>query len=91
MNCRANTKNIRNDEGYTRNSHPIIYHEEHNRSYNRFGSLSDEVEFYKCNNFGHMARKCRVIVPPREPKQNMNSHKHNPQRISIKNQDQFKI
>jgi hypothetical protein len=75
VNCRANTKNISNDEGYTRNSYPRRSHEAINRSYNKFGSLSDEVECYKCNNFGHMTRDCRLIVPPREPKKNINSHK----------------
>jgi hypothetical protein len=44
MNCRYNTNNRRNDEGYTRNSYPRISHEEQNTNYNRFGSLSDEVE-----------------------------------------------
>jgi hypothetical protein len=47
INCRANTKNISNDEGYTRNSYQGVSHEALNRSYNRFGSLSNEVECYK--------------------------------------------
>lgn len=89
VNCRANTKNKSNDEGYTRNSYPRRSHEAHCRSYNRFGSLSDEVECYKCDNFGHIARDCRLTVLPREPKQNINSHKHEPQRIWIRKQDQF--
>jgi hypothetical protein len=89
VNCRANTKNRSNDEGYTRNSYPRRSHEAQSRSYNRFGSLSDEVECYKCNNFGHIARDCRLIVPPREPKKNINSHKQEPQRIWIRKQDQF--
>jgi uncharacterized FlgJ-related protein len=42
------------------------------RSYKRFESLSTEVECYKCNNFGHMAKNCRMTVPPKEPQQ---SHK----------------
>jgi hypothetical protein len=89
VNCRANTKNISNYEGYTRNSYPRRSHEAQNRSYNRFGSLSDEVECYKCNNFGHMAKYCRLTIPPREPKKNINSHKKEPQRIWIRKQDQF--
>jgi hypothetical protein len=37
------------------------------RSYNRFESLSTKVECYKCNNFGNMAKNCRMTVPPKEP------------------------
>jgi hypothetical protein len=81
VNCRANTKNKKNDKGYTRNSYPRRSHEAHNISYNKFGSLSDEVECYKYNKFGHMAKYCQLIVPPREPKQNINGHKKEPQRI----------
>jgi hypothetical protein len=44
INCRANTKNISNDEGHTRNNYPRISHEAKNRGYNKSGSLSDEVE-----------------------------------------------
>jgi hypothetical protein len=48
------------------------------------------VECYKCNNFGHMAKDCRMTVPPRESQQNNNSHRHEPQqRIWIRKQDQF--
>jgi hypothetical protein len=43
--------------------------------YNIFGSLSDVVECYKCNKFGHMDKDCKLIVPPREPKKNINNHK----------------
>jgi len=89
VNFIANTKNKRNDEVYTRNSYPIISHEEPNRSYNIFESLSDVVELYKCNNFGHMDKYRRLIVPPREPKKNINSHKKEPQRIWIGKHHQF--
>jgi hypothetical protein len=41
--------------------------EKQRRSYNRFESLSTEVECYKCNNLGHMAKNCRMTVPPKEP------------------------
>jgi hypothetical protein len=89
VNCRANTKNINNYEGYTRNGYSRRSHEAQSRSYNIFESLSTEVECYKCNNFGHMAKDCRLIVPPRESQQNINSHRHEPQRIWIRKQDQF--
>jgi hypothetical protein len=89
MNCRANTKNRSNYEGYTRNGYPRRPHEAQSRSYNIFESLSVEVECYKCNNFGHMAKYCRLIVPPRESQQNINSHRQEPQRIWIRKQDQF--
>ena len=47
------------------------------------------MECYKCNNFGHAAKDCRLIISPRETKKNINSHKQEPQRIWIKKQDQF--
>jgi len=91
VNCRANTKNRSNDESYTRNIYPRISHEAQRRSYNRFGSLSDEVQCYKCNKFGHISRDCILIFPPKEPKKNINSHNQEPQRIWIRKQDQFNI
>jgi hypothetical protein len=72
---KANTKNIRNDEGYTINSYPRRSHEAQNRIYNRFGSSSDEIECYKCNKFGHMDKYRRLNIPPRELNHNINSHK----------------
>ena len=36
-------------------------------SYNRFESLRNEVEGYRCNNFGHMAKNCKMTVPLKEP------------------------
>jgi hypothetical protein len=60
------------------------------RSYNRFEYLSIEVECYKCNNFGHMAKDCRMIVPPKEPQHNNNNHRQEPQKMTwIRNQDQY--
>jgi hypothetical protein len=48
------------------------------------------VECYKCNKFGHMAKHCRMTVPPRESQQNNNSHRHEPQqRIWIRKHNQF--
>jgi hypothetical protein len=45
------------------------------------------VQCYKCNNFGHMAKNCRMTVPPKEPQQ---SHKQEPQKmIWIRRQDQY--
>jgi hypothetical protein len=89
MNCRANTKNKRNYEIYKRNGYPRSSHEAQNITYNIFESLSAEVECYKCNKFGHMAKYCRLIVPPRESQCNINSHKQEPQRIWINKKDQF--
>ena len=36
-----------------------------------------------------MARDCKLIVHPREPKKNINSHKQEPQRTWIRKQDKF--
>jgi hypothetical protein len=80
VNCRANRRNINNFESHTQNGYPRRPIETQRRSYNRFESLSTEVECYKCNNFGHMAKNCRMTVPPREPQQNYNSHRHEPQK-----------
>ena len=30
---------------------------------NRFGPLRSEIECYKCNNFGHIAKDCRMKIP----------------------------
>jgi hypothetical protein len=49
------------------------------------------VECYKCNNFGHMAKDCRTTVPPREPQQNNNSHRQEPQkRTWIRKENQYR-
>jgi hypothetical protein len=40
------------------------------------------VECYKCNNFGHMAKDCRMTVPYKEPQQNNNSHRQEPQKMT---------
>ena len=45
------------------------------------------MECYKCNNFGHMAKNCRMTVPPKEPQQ---SHKQESQKMTwIRKQDQY--
>jgi hypothetical protein len=67
VNCRANNKNINNFEIHTQKGYPRRPSETQKISYNRFESLSIEVEFYKCNNFGHMAKDCKMTIPPREP------------------------
>ena len=45
-----------------------------------FESLSTEVECYKCNNFGNMAKDCIMKVTPREPQHNKNSHRQKPRK-----------
>jgi hypothetical protein len=55
-----------------------------------FESLSIEVECYKCNNFGHMAKDCRMTVFPKEPQQNNNNHRQELQKtIWIRKKDQY--
>jgi hypothetical protein len=65
VNCIANRKNINNFESHTQNDYPRRTSETWRRSYNRFESLINKVECYKCNNFGDMAKYCRMTVPPR--------------------------
>jgi hypothetical protein len=64
MNCRANNRNNNKFESYTQRDYSRRPSDTQ-RSYNRFESLSTEVECYKCNNFGHMAKDCRMTVPPK--------------------------
>jgi hypothetical protein len=54
-----------------------------------FGLLKDEVECYKCNNFGHIARDCRLTVPSKESKKNINNLIQEPQNIWIRKKNQF--
>jgi hypothetical protein len=70
--------NIDNFESHTQKGYPRRPIETHRRSYNRFESLSTEVECCKRNNFGHMAKDCRMIVPRRELQQNNNNHRQEP-------------
>jgi hypothetical protein len=55
--------NINNFESHTQKGYPRRPSETQRRSYNRFELLSNEVECYKCNNFGHMAKDCRMTIP----------------------------
>jgi hypothetical protein len=70
--------NINNFESHTQKGYPRRSSETHRINYNMFESLIIEVECYKCNNFGHMAKDCIMTVPHREPQQNNNSHRHKP-------------
>jgi hypothetical protein len=90
VNCRANNRNNNNFESHTQRGYSRRPSETQRRSYNRFESLSTEVECYKCNNFGHVAKNCRMTVPPKEPQQNNNSHRQEPQKMTwIRKQDQY--
>jgi hypothetical protein len=80
VNCIDNNGNKNNFEIHTKRGYLRRPSETKRRSYNRFESLSNEVECYKCNNFGHMAKDCRNTTPPREPQQNNNSHRQEPQK-----------
>jgi hypothetical protein len=62
VNCRAYAKNRSNYAGYLNNSYPRKSYEAYNRNQNSFGSLSNEVECYKCHNYGHIARDCRSMM-----------------------------
>jgi hypothetical protein len=67
VNCRANNRNNNYFESHTQKGYSRRPSETQRRSYNRIESLSIEVECYKCNNFGHMDKNCRMTVPPKEP------------------------
>jgi hypothetical protein len=67
INCRTyakgrNTWNISSYENpknhyegnYSKNSREVF-----EKNYNSFGALGYEIECYKCNSFGHIARNCR--------------------------------
>jgi hypothetical protein len=90
VNCRANKRNNNKFESHTQRGYSRRPSETQRRSYNRFESLSTEVECYKCKNFGHVAQNCRMTVPPKKPRQNNNSHRQEPQKTTlIRKQDQY--
>jgi hypothetical protein len=62
VNCRANNKNNNYFESHTQRGYSRRPSETQRRSYNRFESLSTEVECYKCNNFGHMAKNWKFVA-----------------------------
>jgi hypothetical protein len=80
INCRCNNRNINNFKIHNQKGYLRRPSETQRRSYNRFESLSIEVECYKCNNFGHMDKDCRMAVPPREPQHKNNHHRQEPQK-----------
>jgi hypothetical protein len=90
VNFRANNRNIKNFEIHAQKGDPRGPSETQRRSYNRFESFRTEVECYKCNNFGHMAKYCKMTVSPRELQHNNNSHRQEPQkRTWITKQNQY--
>jgi hypothetical protein len=90
VNYRANNRNINNFEIHTQTGYPRRPSETQRISYNMFESLSIGVELYKCNNFGHVAKDCRMAIPPREPRQINNNHRQEPQkRTWIRKQNQY--
>jgi peptide methionine sulfoxide reductase MsrB len=90
VNCRANNRNNNNFESHTQRGYSRRLSETQRRSYNMFEYLRTEVECYKCNNFGHVAKDCRMTVLRKEPQQNNNSHRQEPQKMTwIRKQDQY--
>jgi hypothetical protein len=69
VNCRANNRNKNNFERHTQRDYPRIPSETKRINYNRFESLSTEVECQKGKNFEHMAKDCIMTIPPKEPQQ----------------------
>jgi hypothetical protein len=90
VNYRANNRNNNKFESHTQRDYSSRPSKTQRRSYNRFESLSTEVECYKCNNFGHMAKYCKITDPPKEPQQNNNSHRQEPHKMTwIRKKDQY--
>jgi hypothetical protein len=82
VNCRANKRNNNKFKSHTQRGYSRRPSETQRISYNRFETLSTELECYKCNNFGHVAKNCIMIVPPKEPQQNNNSHRQEPHKMT---------
>jgi hypothetical protein len=66
VNCRDNNRNNK-FESHTQRGYSRRPSETQRRSYNKFESLSTEVECYNCKKFGHVVKDCRMTVPPKEP------------------------
>ena len=67
VNYRANNRNNNYFESHTQRGYSRIPSETQRQSYKSLEYLSTEVECYKCNNFGHMTKNCRMLVPLKEP------------------------
>jgi hypothetical protein len=65
--CRYKNRNNNNFESHTQRGYSRRPSDTQRRSYNKFESLRTKVECYKCNNFGQVAKDCRMTVPPQEP------------------------
>jgi hypothetical protein len=91
VNYRSYAKNRSNYTRCLNNSYPTKYCEEYNKNQNSFGSFRNEVDCYKCNNFGHIEKDCRLIIPPRESKKKINRHTSKPQEIWKRNKNQFSL
>jgi hypothetical protein len=91
MNGKAKNKNSKNFERHTQRGYSKRPSETQRISYNRLESLNTKVEYYKCNNFGHVAKYCKMSFTPKEPQQNNNSHREEPQKMTwIRKQDRYR-
>jgi peptide methionine sulfoxide reductase MsrB len=89
---RANNMNNSNFESHTQRGYSRRPSETQRISYNMFESLRTEVECYKCNNFGHVAKDFRMTVLPKEPQWNNNSYIYEPRKMTwIRKKDQYRI
>ena len=67
IDCRAYARNrntwsinsYENSRYQFEGNYVINIHRSFDINYNLFGALNYEIEFYKCNNFGHTSRNCR--------------------------------
>ena len=51
---------------------------------NRFSPLRSEIEYYKCNNFGHIAKDCRMKLPTVRNEERSNNQKREHHKVWIK-------
>jgi hypothetical protein len=66
VNCRANNRNHNKFESNTQRGYSRIPSETQRRSYNKFESLSTEVECYKCNNLLRTKQKYSIEKPQKK-------------------------